>query len=241
VVSNQGVLVEILSGPASLPPAASGTWQVRVANTGASAETYNLSAFGVFSPSALFTPASVSLNAGQAQTVQLSAGPLDLSLPQVHLLGVLAQSQADPLVRSQDTAEVSISTVQAAQLAWQPASQTVSGALSAAFTLVISNTGNVNTTFSLSGSASPSADVLPQFDRVEIPARSTAHLAVDVLVPRGGVYQLSAAVQGGAAQASANAQLTVIYTAEPPKMFLPLVLQSAGVQVRTQRGNQGMR
>jgi hypothetical protein len=48
-------------------------------------------------------------------------------------------------------------------------------------------------------------------------------LLVEVQVPRGGDYQIEATAQSGLAQASASAELTVIYASEPPKLFLPII------------------
>jgi uncharacterized membrane protein len=224
-VGNRGVQVEIISGLSELEPDASGTWQVRVTNTGITADSYDLSVFGELAPQAQVTPSSLSLVAGQSQTVQLTAGPLAFALPQEYILGILAQSQADADIRNQDIAMISILEKQAVEVAWLPESQTVNGLLSASFSLVITNTGNLNTAYQISGGVSPQGVARLQAGYLELPARSIAVLMVDVEVPRGGVYQIDATAQGGLAQETASAGLTVIYESEPPKLFLPVIFQ----------------
>ncbi len=222
-VGNLGVQVEIISGPSQLEPDASGIWQVRVTNTGITADSYDLSVFGGLALEAQVTPSLLSLAAGQSQTVQLTAGPLAFALPQEYVLGILAQSQAEAGIRNQDIAMIGILAKQAVQISWQPGSQTVDGSLTASFSLVVSNTGNLNTTFQISGGVSPEGEARFQAGSLELPARSTAVLLVDVQVPRGGDYQIEATAQSGLTQASASAELIVIYASEPPKLFLPLI------------------
>ena len=75
--------------------------------------------------------------------------------------------------------------VEAALLAWEPISQTVVNQLTAQYALVLTNTGNVNTTYLVStvvgGGSSQAA-----LQRITIPAQHGAVLLVDVAVPSGG-------------------------------------------------------
>jgi uncharacterized membrane protein len=222
-VGNRGVQVEIISGPSQLEPNASGTWQVRVTNTGITADSYDLSIFGELALEAQVTPSSLSLAAGQSQTVQLTAVAQAVALSQEYVLGILAQSQADAGIRNQDIVMIGILAKEAVQIDWQPGSQTVDGSLTASFSLVVSNTGNLNTAFQISGEVSPEGEARFQTSSLELPARSTAILLVEVQVPRGGDYQIEATAQSGLAQATASAELTVSYASEPPKLFLPII------------------
>ncbi len=110
-------------------------------------------------------------------------------------------------------------------VAWVPESQTVDGALTASFSLVVTNTGNVVSTIQLTGSASPHATILFETGVLQIPARNRATLLVGVRVPRGGDYHLTATAQSGPVQGSASADLEVIYITEPPKLYLPLIIK----------------
>jgi hypothetical protein len=224
-VGNLGLTVSILSGPIQLEPDASGTWNVRVTNVGSTADIYELSAFGVLAPTAQFSPETVSLAPGQSQDVQLTAGPLETSLPQDHILGVLAQSQTDPAIRSQDTTVVSILEKPDVDIAWVPVWQTISGTLTASFSLVVTNTGNVVGDILITGSADPEASIQFETSAVQLPARGRATLLTLVHTPQNGAYQLTANARSGPVEASASAELIVIYTSEPPKLYLPLVIR----------------
>jgi len=226
-VGRRGVVVEFISGPAELAPDASGTWQVQVTNTGAAADSFDLSAFGVWASSAQITPGSVSLGAGQSQTVQLSAGPLSYALTQGHVLGILAESVSDADIRSQATTLVGILAQEGVEVELAPAAQTVSGSLTGSFTLAITNTGNLATDFTITGSVTAGGVVSFPASSLVIPARSAAVMLADVTVPCGGEYEISVTVQGGQAEDNASAALNVIYPCEPPKMFLPLVMTGA--------------
>ena len=75
----------------------------------------------------------------------------------------------------------------------------------------------LSTTFDLDLSAIPQTELSIALDALSIPAYTGAPLPVAVLAPAGGIYQLNATVQGGAAQDSAPATLTVL--SEPGLMI----------------------
>lgn len=229
-VSQRGVLVEVISGPSQLEPDASGAWQVRVTNTGDLADTYDLSAFGSFAATAQLNPSLVTLAAGQSQVIQLSAGPVPYALPQEYSLGVLAQSQAETSIYSQDVTSVTILEKQALEIAWSPAAQTVNGVLTAYYSLVITNTGNVSTIVELTGSVTPAGEVQFEFPALELPARSTAAVLVMVDVFSAGVYQVNTVVSSELAEASASAELTVVYEGLlPAGLYMPFMLRDVSV------------
>ena len=229
-VSDRGVLVEVISGPSQLEPDASGAWQVRVTNTGDLADTYNLSAFGSFAATAQLAPTVVNLAAGQSQIVQLTAGPAPYALPQDYSLGLLAQSQAEASIYAQAVTQVTILEKHALEIAWSPAAQTVNGVLSVSYSLVITNTGNVNTIFELTGSVTPAGEVQFEFPELELPARSTAAVLATVDVFSAGVYQVNVVVIGEPAEASASAELTVIYDGLLPSgLYMPFMLRDVAI------------
>jgi uncharacterized membrane protein len=220
-VGNLGVSVA-LSGPGQV--SGSGVWDVTVTNNGAVADTYDLTAFGPFAQFAQLSPASVTLAPGASQTVQLTASGFDFFLATDYLLGVHAQSQTQSYVQDEDTLAVAISPAEGVVVAWQPASQTVTGSTVAAFTVVVSNTGNVQTTFTLTGSGTSGASVALLVEAVTLPPQSAGTFLVGVTTPGNGTYTLTLSADSGMAQSSASAML-VVEGVEPPtvKVYLPLV------------------
>ncbi|MCB9130711.1 MAG: hypothetical protein H6647_07185 [Anaerolineales bacterium] len=82
-----------------------------------------------------------------------------------------AQSTGDSRIARRGHATVTFDSYEAVSAAWQPISQTVSS-LSATFTLVVTNTGNISTVydFDVSG-AGLTAE--PQLSQYSIPAHSS--------------------------------------------------------------------
>ncbi len=224
-VLNQGVQVQIISGPDSLDPRQTGTWEVRVTNTGQTAGTFDLQAAGILALGGHLSQDFVTLNPGQETTVQLISDNLEFLLPQTYLVVVSAVSRADNRIEDQAERAVTLTGYEQLEIAWRPEDQTVSGTLSASFSLVITNTGNLNTTYTLSGGVSSGGTVSFGATSLDLPAYSTANMRAVVSVPHDGVYQVNATAQGGQAQASAIASLTVIDAGEPPRLFLPLVIR----------------
>ncbi|NUM43153.1 MAG: hypothetical protein HUU38_00490 [Anaerolineales bacterium] len=220
-VGNLGVSVA-LSGPGQV--SGSGVWDVTVTNNGAVADTYDLTAYGPFAQFAQLSPASVTLAPGASQTVQLTASGFDFLLATDYLLGVHAQSQTQSYVQDEDTLAVAISPAEGVVVAWQPASQTVSGSTVAVFTVVVSNTGNVQTIFTLTGSGSSGASVDLPLGSVIIPAHATATLLVVANAPGNGTYTLTVSADSGGAQGSDTATLVVEGVVPPVvEIYLPLV------------------
>ena len=222
-VGNLGVSVT-LSGPAQVY--GSGAWQVEVTNNGAVADTYELTAFGPFAQFAQITPASVTLAPGASQTVQLTASGFDFFLATEYLLGVHARSQTQGYIQDEDTMAVAISTVEGVVVDLQPTSQTINGTTVAYYTLVVTNTGNVLTTFQLSGSASPSAVVEFPVTVLPVPPRSAAVFLVAVDAPGNGTYQITILADSGGVQGSDTATLIVEGVQTPTiQIYLPVILK----------------
>jgi hypothetical protein len=224
-VGARGVDVEIVSGDTSLPPTGTGTWQVRVTNTGSTPDTYDLSAFGYVAPFAQITPPSVTLDPGASQTAQMTASGMDLALPGNVIVGAVAQSTAESYVRDEDTETLTITAYKAVEVTLLPPVQAVSGTLSATFTLVVTNTGNVNTDVTFSGSANPTASVGLEIAALSVPAHSAVLQQVTVQSSAGGTYLITGQASGGTAQGSDTATLIVEYEGTPPTadIYLPFV------------------
>jgi uncharacterized membrane protein len=209
-VLDRGVQVEIAPAATSLSPAGTGTWQVAVTNTGSVADSYWLTPTGIVALSASFSTNPVTLAPGQSTNVELAAGSFDFALPATYPFGVVATSAGDDRIQQAAGADVTFSAIEAVEVAWQPAAQTISDTLSATFLLVITNTGNVSTGYAFALDAPGLAGTLP-VGRLSIPAHVSVALPVTVVAPGAGSYTLegSALADGGGATDSASATLVV--------------------------------
>ena len=216
-VINQGVHVEFTSGPASLDPRDPATWNVQVTNTGNVADTFDLEAGGIMALAGSLSPNMVTLAAGASQTVQLSVDGLDSVLPQTYLVNVAATSQTDTRIAADDTTSVDLTGFEAVQVGWQPAAQTVTDTLTAQFTLLITNTGNVSTVYDVETAVPGATSILPD-NQLLIPAHSAMQVVVTVNAPDAGVYTLSGTADSTSSSAtdSAPATLTIVITNQAP-------------------------
>jgi uncharacterized membrane protein len=211
-VGTRGVQVEFISGPSSLLPSQAGAWQVRVTNRGSVPDSYNLSALGIFSGAAQFTPSTVSLGAGASQVVQLATGPLGFPLPGNVLLTVSARSAGDSAIVGEDTTTVSFGGQEAVEVGWLPVSQTISQTLQATYMLLITNTGNIETTY-LFDVAAPNLQVVSQeLAQLNIPPHMTAANLVTLRASQAGTFPFSgeASSASGPASDTAGAELVVV-------------------------------
>ncbi len=169
---------------------------------------------------------SVTLASGASQTVQLTASGFDFLLATDYLLGVRAQSQTQSYVQDEDTLAVAISPAEGVVVEWQPVSQTVTGSTVAAFTVVVSNTGNVQTTFMLTGSGTSGASVDLPLGSVIIPAHTAATLLVVANATGNGTYTLTVSADSGGAQGSDTATLVVEGVVPPVvEIYLPIIVR----------------
>ena len=151
----------------------------------------------------------------------------DFALPGDYLAGLYAQSQTQSTIKNADTALLAVTEQEGIDLQWLPATQVITGTSQVAFTLMITNTGNVNTTFDLSMSASPGAAVEIANSQILIPPQAMVLVMVWVDVSRNGVYALTATAESGTVQASDTATLTVS-SLEPEmlEIYLPLIINN---------------
>jgi hypothetical protein len=104
------------------------------------------------------------------------------------------------------------------EVAWLPASQTVTNTLTASFMLIITNTGNILTQYQFDLDM-PGLSGQLLFDDLPIPARSTAVLPLTVYAGGVGVYTLTGtAVSAQGTSDSDTAMLTILTDGEnqPP-------------------------
>jgi uncharacterized membrane protein len=216
-VLSRGVQVSITPASTILDPTDTGVLQVQVTNTGTVADSYNLSVLGVIALSADFSTNPVSLAPGASTTVQLTADDLEFALPQTYPFLVTAVSQANAAIHNQDTAEVTFTSYEAVEVAWQPASQTMSNTLTADFVFVVTNTGNLPMTYTFSVEGDGLSAQLGLTEML-IPAHLSVAIPVSVQANGGGVYLIegTAASTTGNASASATATLTILSDNLPP-------------------------
>jgi uncharacterized membrane protein len=207
-----GVTLAINPAHTTMSPLDSGVWQVTITNTGEVADSYDLLPAGIISLTAELSSSTVTLAPGQSQTVQLTAGPLPLVLPQTVPFWVTAVSQADTRIANEAAATITFTGYEGVEVAWLPTSQTVTNTLAAAFTLVLSNTGNVPTTYQLALDMPGLSGQLPA--EVTIPAQATAVLPLAVQAGTPGTYTLTATAASTSATHEATATLTIVQTAE---------------------------
>ncbi|GAB4581713.1 MAG: hypothetical protein Fur0022_44630 [Anaerolineales bacterium] len=219
-VGNLGVSVE-LSGPTQV--SGSGAWDVIVTNNGIVADTYALTVFGPFAQFAQLSQTSVSLPPGASQTVQLTTSGFGW-LATDYLLGVHAQSQTQSYVQDEDALTVSIIPVEGVAVDWQPNEQTINGVTQATFTLIVTNTGNIQTTYNLSSSAPSRVDVQLPSNSVVIPAFSSAVMVVVVIAPGNGTFPITVTATSVDAQGSDTATL-IVEGIIPPQfnLYLPIL------------------
>jgi transglutaminase-like putative cysteine protease/uncharacterized membrane protein len=209
-VDTRGVQVEFLFGPATLLPSQAGVWQVRITNRGSVPDSYSLSVFGVFTGAAQLTPASLLLSPGASQTVQLNAGPLPFALPGVSLLGVMARSTGNSAIVGEDTTTVTFGGQEAVQVGWQPVSQTISQTLEATYMLLITNTGNIETVYTLEVAAPNLHVVEQQLEQLSIPPHMTAANLVTLRASQAGLFPFSGQASSASGPASDTAGATLV-------------------------------
>jgi uncharacterized membrane protein len=227
-VINRGVQITILSGPTEVDPRDTAVWQVRVSNTGQVADTFDLQVAGLFALVGTFSTNAVTLAPGQSQTVAFTADNMEHILPGTYDLVVAAQSRANSAIISQDETAVTLLEYEAITAVFVPLSQTVTGTLTATFTLVVTNTGNVNTLYQFSSSV-PGATSSVSQPAIQLPAHNSAAILVTVTAPDGGTYEVTGtAVSPGGTTAVATA--TLIIPGEPPPpdnlvVYLPIIFK----------------
>lgn len=225
-VLNRGVQITILSGPAAVDPRNAAVWQVQVRNTGQVADTFDLQAAGLFALYGSFAAESVSLSAGQSQVVAFTADGLDKLLPGSYDLVVAAQSQANGNIISQDKVAVNLTAYEAVTVAFEPLSQTLNDTLTATFTLVVTNTGNVSTLYELSSSVLGGSSSVG-LEQIQIPAHGVAAILVTAVVPGPGNYMLTGTADSVSSNAADSATAAIIVPSDQPDgliTYLPIVV-----------------
>ena len=222
-----GVRVEILDQDMTINPDETFSWDVRLTNTGANSDTFTLTAAGLpVGAAGAFSSESVTLAAGAATVVQYTAGPFTGALPQVYGLSVEARSGENTAVLGNDRTAFTLVAQEGVAVAWLPPSQNISNTFAANFTLALTNTGNIATTYSLtlSGAGLALAEVPAE---ILLPPGMSARIPVAVLANGPGEFVLTGTAVGNAVQASETAVLWVEIAVSPANkaVYLPIIVR----------------
>jgi PKD repeat protein len=212
-VTGRGVTVAITPDNPVVDPTGPATWDVTVTNTGAQADTFDLTVSGAPALAGQLAADSVTLNPGAAATVQLTADNLRFLLAGQQSFAVVAQSQADAGIRAADDAAFTVAGFDEVAAEFRPESRTVTNTLSAGLTLVISNTGNVLAEYEVAFSgAGVTVTTEVGLEAISIPAGSAVVLPLQVAAASPGASQLEGTVTaaGSAATAFATADVTFV-------------------------------
>jgi uncharacterized membrane protein len=224
IVTERGVQVDIQPDHVHVDPVAGATWQVAVTNTGMQADTYHLTASGIVSATAQFAPAEVALAPGETRIVQMSMSGLNFALPVAYPFAVTAVSRSDATIQNTDRADVAFTGYEALRVQFDPASQTLTDRLETSYLLLVTNTGNLETTFTLGGQRAPAGLSLDwEVDQVVVPAHMTAGVLVTVRGASPGTYTITAqaASQSGSVSQTTTALLTIEGSALPTPTATP--------------------
>ncbi len=203
-----GVQVAVSPAALALDPADNGVWQVTITNTGSVADSYWLTATGIVALSGQFSTNPVSLSPGQAADVTLTTAAFPFVLATRHPFAVVATSQNDDRIQNQASAEVTFTSYEAVDVTWLPPSRTLTNTLTASFMLLITNTGNMATTYDLSVAA-PGLSLEAETNTVYVPPHMTAAILVTAVASADGTYTLTGAASSSAASDTDTALLIV--------------------------------
>ena len=215
-VTGYGVQVEIQPSSTTLSPGDDGIWAVQVTNTGSQADTYDLTPAGIVALSGLFSSDSVPLAAGQQSTVQLTAADLTFALPTTYPIAVAARSRAKPGILGYDRAEVTFSGYEDVALALDPVLNTLSDSTTARYLLFVTNTGNINTRYTLAGTSEPGELALEiEPNEVYIPPHMTAGLLLTAKASANGMFTITVRADSTTSPVAGEAQAALVVESIP--------------------------
>jgi uncharacterized repeat protein (TIGR01451 family) len=226
----QGVQVQLT--PSSAVPGS--TYQLKVTNTGQTADTFNLS---LGSPGALVATLGtnqVTLQPGASQTVPVTTTAANFADAGTLPLTGIATSQTNSSVQAQSTADLSIPSTQSMTAAFNPTQQTLVVPGDTSFLLQVNNTGNTEDSYSATivGTTGPVTASLVGLDGQPmqsvplfiLPGLSTGAILLqvnDTGTGQGTVTVLVQSLTNSSIQAAPTATITVpVPTVPPPSLTL---------------------
>jgi uncharacterized repeat protein (TIGR01451 family) len=221
IVTERGVVVRLLPDQMTLSPAGTAIWEVEVTNTGSVADTYTLSAGGIIAETPQFSENPVSLAPQQTRVIQLTAPQMDFALKQEYVAIVKATSLADSRIWNTDEATITFEGYEAVDVGILPVAQTITNTLETSFMVVITNTGNVDTVYTLSASGDPALSLELEVAEVYIPPHMAAGILVTAQAPTTGTYTITVQADSTTSEVSGSGSATLIaVTANRPPVAL---------------------
>ncbi len=215
IVVSRGVTVVISPHSAEMLPTAAQSWDVQVTNTGSLPDTFDLTAGGILAADGQFSADPVSLGPGETTVVQLTASNLEFALAQTYPFGVTVCSQSEPAICGYDFAEIVFQGFQQVAVDLLPASITLTDTLTAYYMVIITNTGNLDTVFTLSAFADPELALDLGVDEIFIPAHMSAGVLLTARAGAAGAYAVTLQAAADAASASDTSSLIIEEAAVP--------------------------
>ena len=209
-LSGQGVQVEILDRGVTFNPEQSYSWDIRLTNTGtAGSDSFDLAAAGiVVGANGAFSADQVTLSQGASTIVQYTAGPFTGALPQEYDFSIVAQSQGNAAVLSEDRTTFTLASAEAIDVRWDIATRTVTDTFTVEYVLLLTNTGNVATEFDIGLSGNGLA-FEADIDQLYLPPGMAASIPVRVNAAGPGTFTFTGSAAGVSSQASDEATFIV--------------------------------
>ncbi len=231
VIIAQGVVVAITPEQVTMQRDDTHTWDVQVTNTGAEADTFDLSIRGIMALNGQLSETSVTLEAGASTTVQFTAGAIAQALPGDYTFAVHAQSQSNEEVESYDQADVTFTGFSEVVVAASPVTVTIDSPGIASYLVVITNTGNLDDTYLLTANT-PDGDIPLNLEVGEVYVPT--HMAVGIVlnVPTESIrqsrsYDITVRASSDASGASDD-DVAVLKVQAGGGIYLPLMLNHSG-------------
>jgi large repetitive protein len=142
-VTGQGVNVNITPDtgtPGSL-------FELNITNTGTAEDTFDLSLGGPAGPAATLSKSSVTLPAGNSQSIRISLEEIDFAYQGTLDLLAVATSRANEEIKDQALAKINIPSIQGLVASIAPESVTLETPGAASFSILVRNTGNTEDAF----------------------------------------------------------------------------------------------
>lgn len=208
-ISDAGVTLTIASARATtLAPDESGLWDVTVTNIGGSTETFDLSVIGYFGAVATFSADSVTLDADASQTIQVTTEAMPFALPMTQLLTVRAVAESNEAISAETSEPVTFSELVAVNVGWLEDEQTIPLPAPITYLLVVSNTGNIEAEYTLSGTFGTLSNTITPLS-IDMPAHSRAVVRVTVEADTSGTFAFTVGASDATVADDAPATLIV--------------------------------
>jgi hypothetical protein len=180
IVDENGVQIDLTPTSTSAAPVSNQTLRVQVRNGGSVADRYDLTLGGTLVINTQLSQTSVSLEPGASISVDVRGGPSASMLPGSEQLVVTAQSQADPSIHDSDTTTLAVSGMRGVAVALAGPDAALRAGAALRYGVVVSNTGNVETTYDLiASSTAQGVELELDLGSITVPPQLAAALVLD--------------------------------------------------------------